>query len=243
MRRAWIQGASRGIGLALASNLVDRGDWHVTTTCRAGRSPALDALVERAPERVQPLAMDLARPESIEAAAEQVEGPLHLLFNVGGFLHEGAQQPEKRFEALDGEALMRSFAVNAVGPILVAKAALPALRKADEAVIANLSARVGSIADNRMGGWYGYRASKAGLNMLTRTLSIELRRRAPSVHCIALHPGTVDTSLSRPFRGGVPMERRFAPEQAAEKLLQIALEQGPRSSGRFLAWDGSEIPW
>jgi NAD(P)-dependent dehydrogenase (short-subunit alcohol dehydrogenase family) len=110
-------------------------------------------------------------------------------------------------------------------------------------VLANLSARVGSIADNRLGGWYGYRAAKTAQNMFTRTLSIELARRAPNVICLALHPGTVDTDLSRPFQASVPADRLFDPPRAARQLLQVIDAASPQESGRFLAWDGSLIPW
>ena len=120
---------------------------------------------------------------------------------------------------------------------------MPLLRHGERSVVVHVSARVGSIGDNRSGGWYGYRASKAAQNMFTRNLAIELGRRAPNLICLALHPGTVDTGLSRPFQRSVPAERLFDPKRAADQLLSLIDSCGPGDSGRFLAWDGQPIPW
>ena len=110
-------------------------------------------------------------------------------------------------------------------------------------MVANVSARVGSIGDNRLGGWYAYRGSKAALNMFTRTASIELGRKAPNAIAVAIHPGTVDTALSRPFQKSVSPERLFAPDRAARQILEVLDGLGPEQTGTFVAWDGSEIPW
>jgi NAD(P)-dependent dehydrogenase (short-subunit alcohol dehydrogenase family) len=158
-------------------------------------------------------------------------------------LHDGALRPEKRIEDADPERLRRVFEVNAFGPLLVAKHFLALLRHPERAVLANLSARVGSIEDNRIGGWYGYRASKAAQNMFTRTLAIELRRRAPGVICVALHPGTVATALSEPFRGSVDPARVFTPRRAAEQIWAVVQSLSPEDGGRFLDWAGKPIPW
>ena len=189
----------------------------------------------------------LARPARSQLVFVQwpaTDDPLDLVFVATGILHDGdTLQPEKTWRSLDPAALRRSFDINCIGPTLVAKHLLPLLRRDRKAVFAALSARVGSIADNQLGGWYGYRASKAALNMTIRTLAIELARRNPSAVCVGLHPGTVDSELSRPFQRGVPADRLFSPERAAAQLLAVIDDLTPQSSGRLFAWDGSEIPF
>jgi len=138
---------------------------------------------------------------------------------------------------------VRSFRVNALGALLVAKHFQGFFDRNDRVVFASLSARVGSIGDNRLGGWYAYRASKAAQNMITKNLAIELRRRARGVVCVALHPGTVATDLSAPFRGGVPEEKLFDASRAARQLLGVIDSLTPDSNGGFFAWDGEPIPW
>ena len=244
---AWIQGASRGLGLAWAETLAERGfDRVYATSRRADRSDALAGLSTRHPESLRVVACDVGDEVSIRRAVARIseESPrLHLVVNCAGVLHGEGLQPEKRLEHVDPDALAASFRVNAIGPLLVAKHALPLLRHPERAVLANVSARVGSIGDNRLGGWYGYRASKAAQNMLTRTLSLELARRAPNVVCVALHPGTVETALSEPFRKRGARPGTFAPRRAAEQLLDVLAGLGPADSGSFRAWDGSPIPW
>ncbi|MCR9095761.1 MAG: SDR family oxidoreductase [bacterium] len=249
-RVALVQGASRGLGLAFVRALLERPDVdRVVATSRApDRSEALATLGETHGAALDLLALDVRDEASIALAASTLTDRgierLHTLVNCAGVLHEGAALgPEKRLEAIDPDRLRTVFEVNAFGPILVAKHLLPKLRHDERAVIANLSARVGSIEDNRLGGWYAYRASKSAQNMFTRTLAIELRRRATNVICLALHPGTVDTDLSRPFQGGVPPEKRFAPERAAAQLLAVMDGATPEDSGGFFAWDGAPIPF
>jgi NAD(P)-dependent dehydrogenase (short-subunit alcohol dehydrogenase family) len=148
--------------------------------------------------------------------------------------------PEKSLRDLDAAALAYSFAVNATGPALVAQSFLPLLRTDRRTVFAALSARVGSIEDNRLGGWYAYRASKAALNQLIRTLAIEHARKAPLGLCVALHPGTVETRLSAPFRGS---GERFTTERAARQLLGVIDGLTPADTGSLFAWDGARIPF
>jgi len=183
----------------------------------------------------------------VTAAAASVAAEtarIELIINCAGVLHDGASvQPEKRLADVTPESLERSFAVNAIGPLLVAKHFEALLPRQDRAVFASLSARVASIGDNRLGGWYGYRASKAAQNMITRNLAIELRRRARGIICVALHPGTVDTGLSRPFQGNVPADRLFAPDRAARQLLNVIDGLRAEDNGEFFAWDGQPIPW
>jgi NAD(P)-dependent dehydrogenase (short-subunit alcohol dehydrogenase family) len=222
--RAAVIGASGGIGGAVADLLrADPGFSRVLTFSRRGTPP-----------------LDVTDEASIAAAAAGA-GELDLVFVATGLLHDGAFQPEKDMRALDHDRLLRSFAVNAVGPALVAKHFLPLMPRGRRAVFACLSARVGSISDNRIGGWHGYRASKAALNMLIRNLAIETARRRPEHILLALQPGTVDTGLSRPFSGAAP--RLMAPAESAAALLQVVATAGPDWSGGLYDWRGQRLPW
>lgn len=156
-------------------------------------------------------------------------------------LHGDGIRPEKSVAQVRRAALEQVFALNAFAPILLAQALLPLLT--GTCMFASLSARVGSIGDNRLGGWYAYRASKAAQNQLMKTFAIELARRNPQACCLLLHPGMVDTALSAPFQANVPAERLFTPPRAAAQLLGIIARATPADSGRFIAWDGTNIPW
>lgn len=186
--------------------------------------------------------LDLADEASIIDAAAMA-GAVEFVFIASGLLHRDAVQPEKSWRTLDATALARLFQVNAIGPALVAKHFLPQLPRHGRAVFAVLSAKVGSIADNRLGGWYGYRASKAALNQIIRTTAIELARSRPEAICVALHPGTVDTPLSRPFQAAVAQDRLFTPAVAAAHLLHVLGELTPMDSGGLFAWDGQRLPY
>ncbi len=228
---AVVVGASRGIGAALIKALrADEGIGRVTATTR---HPAIEQ---------GELFLDLENENSIRDAFASLLAPPRLVIVATGLLHDGALQPEKSFRALDGDAMARAFRINTIGPALVAKHALPLLPRDGRSVFAVLGARVGSIADNRSGGWHSYRASKAALAMLVRTLSIELSQRNPERLCVGLHPGTVDTGLSLPFQRGVADGRLFTPEFAAERLLEVIDSLDARSNGSVLAWDGQTIP-
>ncbi len=246
---ALVQGASRGIGLALVRRLVDaRGVSEVIATCRdPEHADDLRDLQAGGEERLTLVRLDATDEASIEAAAREVGGiapGLDLLINCAGLLHDGDEmRPERRLADVDPGALARAFAVNASGPLLVAKHFEGLFDAKRRAVFASISARVGSIGDNRLGGWYAYRASKAAQNMITRNLSIELRRRHRGIICVAMHPGTVDTGLSKPFQSGVPEGKLFGTDRAADQLLSVIDGLVPQSNGKFLAWDGSEIPW
>jgi len=247
-RVAVVQGASRGIGLALAAALLRTTSVsRVVATARDPEAPALLALERDHGDVLLRVPVDVTDEPSIERAAARVaeyESRIHLLINCAGLLHApDGLQPEKALEQIDPDGLRRAFEVNAFGPLLVAKHFFPLLRHDERSVVASLSARVGSIGDDRAGGWYGYRASKAAQNMFTKNLSIELSRRAPHCICVALHPGTVETELSRPFRSRVPAKKLFSTERAAAQLLGVIDKLESDDNGRFLAWDGSEIPW
>ena len=169
--------------------------------------------------------------------------PLRLVFNCTGRLHGPELQPEKRLQQVERSPLEQQFGINAIAPILLAKAIEPLLVRDQPFHFASLSARVGSIGDNRTGGWYGYRAAKAAQNQLLRSLSIEWTRRWPMATVSLLHPGTTDTNLSRPFQSFVAPDKLFSPERAARQLVEVLLEQTPDQSGAFLAWDGQSIDW
>ena len=166
---------------------------------------------------------------------------MRLVVDATGFLHDETQRPEKSWRELDPAQMARSFALNAIGPALIMKHVLPLLPFEGKAVFATLSARVGSIGDNHLGGWYSYRASKAALNQLVRTASIELTRRQPEAICVALHPGTVATRLSSPFgKAGLDVQ---SPDVAAERLLAVIADLGPDDSGGFFDYRGERVPW
>ena len=223
---AVVIGASGGIGAAMVRRLE-----------ASGRFAVVHALSR------SDTGFDLEDEDSIAAAAARVgQGPaLTLVFIATGVLHHGFE-PERGWRALQADHLLRDFRVNAVGPALVARHFLPLLPRDRRAVFAALSARVGSIGDNRLGGWHSYRASKAALNMILRNLAIELARTHPQAVVAGLHPGTVDTGLSEPFQKGVKPEKLFTAESSAERLLAVMDALTPADSGRVFAWDGQPIP-
>ena len=245
--RVLVQGASRGIGLEFVRQLLACGN--VTELFATCRDPAhADDLqtLARNDSRVRPLTLDLTDEASIARAASTVAATgsdLHLLVNCAGLLHDGDMQPEKRLADVTPETLRRSFEVNASGPLLVAKHFQPLFRHKARAVFASLSARVGSITDNRLGGWYAYRGAKAAQNMFTRTLAIEFARTARSTVVLALHPGTTDTGLSRPFQANVEPDWLFPPAYTVHALLRVIDGAGADAHGAFLAFDGERLPW
>jgi NAD(P)-dependent dehydrogenase (short-subunit alcohol dehydrogenase family) len=159
-----------------------------------------------------------------------------------GMLHDDQQRPERALKELDPAALARSFAINTIAPALVAKHLIPKMPRDRRAVFAVLGARVGSIGDNRTGGWHSYRASKAALVMLMKNIAIETARTRPNAIIVTLHPGTVDTAMSKPFQGNVAPEKLFTPAISAEQLRAVIDRLTPRDSGGHFAWDGSRIP-
>lgn len=232
-------GATGGIGRAFVELLLeDTGIRKVHAFCRTPPEWADDKVVSHY--------LDLVNEASIEAAAEAAsrEEPLDLLIVATGILHRGeGVRPEKSMREIDPRSLAEVLAVNSIGPSLVAKHFLPRLRRKHKAVFAALSARVGSIADNQLGGWTAYRMSKAALNMLVRTMAIEQARVAPESVVVALHPGTVSTELSRPFSGRVPAAQLFTPRMSAARLLRVLDTLSPAQTGGFFAYDGTSIDY
>ncbi len=221
--RALVVGASGGIGRAF----VD----HIAVDPRCGAVTGLS----------RGTGLDLADEASIAAAADALgQTVLDLLVVATGALSSGDGQPEKTIRAIDPAAMAAQFAVNAVGPALVLKHFTPRLARGRRSIVGLLSARVGSIGDNRLGGWISYRASKAALNQIVRTSAIEIARTRPEAVVAALHPGTVATRFSEAFAA---RRERLAPEDSARRLLSVLDRLTPGQSGGFFAYDGSPIEW
>lgn len=235
--RAWVFGASGGIGSALTALL--EGDARCTAVHSGARSPL------PADGKKHPFLFSLEDEESVRRAVDTaiVDGPPDIVIVATGRLHGHGLQPEKSMRVLDADTLMESYRINAIGPALIAKHVLPKLPRDRKSVFAALSARVSSISDNRSGGWHAYRASKAALNMLIRNCSIELAVRNPNAVCVTLHPGTVDTNMSKPFQSHVPSEKLFSPAVSALHLLRVANDLTPENTGRLIAWDGQVIDY
>ena len=232
-------GGSGGIGQALTRCLM--GSRNVKRVFNLGRrhcDPLGDTTF---------IPLDLENEASVAKAAETIKletDYLHVILVATGILHAGTDmQPEKSRNAISAEAMAQAFRINAIGPALVAKHFFDLLPRHRKAAFAALGARVGSLSDNHLGGWYSYRASKAALHMLVRTFSIELGRTHPEALCIALHPGTVDTSLSKPFVRNQSRSKLLTPEQSAYALLSALNSRTSEDSGRIIAWDGSVIPF
>jgi len=235
--RCAVFGASGGIGAALAAALAARSDvGEVYAGSRRGDCPAGTNL--------HPFVFDLTDEASIAAACAAMGGPLDIVLIASGRLTRAdGTGPEKSYRALSAEGMAELFAVNTIGPALIAKHTLPLLRRDARAVFAALSARVGSVSDNRLGGWHAYRASKAALNMLVKNIALELARTHPQAIAVTLHPGTVNTRLSAPFQRGVAAEKLFAPAVAAAALLGVLDRLTPADSGGLFAWDGARVPF
>ncbi|KAH0458246.1 hypothetical protein IEQ34_013561 [Dendrobium chrysotoxum] len=251
-----VQGSSRGIGLEFVRQLLEKSNkGHVIATCRnPGGATNLLELKEKFGDRLNILPLDVTDESTIEAAATSVKenyGSINLLINTSGVLSiPKILHPETTLSKLEKSSLMLTYEINAVGPVLVVKHMWPLLRAGggsgtdrELAVVANLSARVGSIGDNGLGGWHSYRSSKTALNQLTKTISVELARRKDPIICILLHPGTVDTDLSKPFQKNVPPSKLFTREFSVQKLLSIINNAKGSDNGKFYDWDGLEIPW
>jgi len=190
--------------------------------------------------------MDITEEAQIAQGMAQIQrqiDKLHLVLYCVGLLHEDNLQPEKSLQQVQADHLLRYFQVNSIGAVLLAKQVLPLLKHGDRSVFASLSAKVGSIGDNQLGGWYGYRASKAALNMFMRTMAIEYSRKSPKTLVVMLHPGTTDTRLSQPFQRPVPPEKLFPVERTVAQLLSVIEALGANDSGEFFSWDGSRLPW
>ncbi len=187
--------------------------------------------------------IDITQEQSVQQAAQIIpnDTSLDLVIIATGVLHQDGIMPEKSLQQLDFSQLQNQLAINALGPALVMKHFLPRMQQKSPALFAALSARVGSISDNRLGGWYSYRAAKAALNMLIKTTSIETQRKNPEMIIIGLHPGTVDSHLSAPFQKNIPAQQLFLPEASCQKMIQVMAQLKPEDSGQCFAYDGQVI--
>jgi NAD(P)-dependent dehydrogenase (short-subunit alcohol dehydrogenase family) len=234
-----VVGSTGGIGAALTEKLSahpNLGTLH-TIARRDDDHRRLNAIHHLA---------DITDESAVKRAADDIAaaGPIDLAIVATGLLHRSdGIAPEKSLKELAPDALASVFETNCIGPAVVAKHLLPLMRKHEKTVFAAISARVGSISDNRLGGWVSYRASKAALNMVLKTLAIEHARRWPESIVAGLHPGTVDTALSKPFSKRVEPDRLFTPAHAASCLLDVIDRLVPGDSGNTFAWDGARIPF
>lgn len=221
--RALVIGASGAIGAAFV--------------CALQEDPRCASVVPVT--RASPVPWDLRDPASIEALASALAGPFHLVVDATGVLALDGRGPEKRLQDVNAQALAASLAVNAIGPALLLRHLSPLLARAERSMWAKLSARVGSIEDNRKGGWYGYRAAKAALNQLLQTAAIELARQRPLAVVAALQPGTVTSRLSQPFA----VEGAMEPHEAVSGLLAVLDALSPTGRAQFVDHAGRRIPW
>jgi NAD(P)-dependent dehydrogenase (short-subunit alcohol dehydrogenase family) len=253
-----VVGASRGIGLGFVKQLLQLQNQinsqfsllslqQIYATYRHQNSAQeLFNLKEQELDKLICLPMDITDESSIISGIEQISQEtkkIHLVIYCVGILHDRDLQPEKSLKQINSENLIRYFQVNSIGAILLAKHIMPLLRHQENSMFAAISAKVGSIGDNHLGGWYGYRASKTALNMFLKTISIEYSRRCPKTIIVALHPGTTDTNLSQPFQKNVTPEKLFSVSKTVNQLLEVMANLELKNSGEFFSWDGTPLPW
>ena len=221
MEHVLLIGGTGGIGSALSETLTELGS-SVRTLSR--RDDGFDFL----------------KPESIDPLLQTLDGPFDKIIIATGALTVNGAQPEKSMTSLDAQAMSDQFTVNAIGPAMVLKHAKRLLPRDRPSLICALSARVGSIGDNSLGGWYSYRAAKSALNQIVRTTAIELSRTHKQSVCVALHPGTVATEFTRKYAGRHPT---VTPDAAAQNLVDVMQSLNPSQTGQFYDWAGKSIPW
>jgi len=233
---ALVVGASGGLGRALVHELL-----HVFPTIQVIATQYSSPIPFTHP-RVKWERVDVRNADEIAQLAKQTS-QLDWLINCVGFLHSEKSGPEKTIRAFNTEFLMHNIQVNTLPTLLLAQYFSPLLKSSDAPLLASLSARVGSIDENYLGGWYSYRLSKAALNMALKTLSVEWQRTHPKGCVASLHPGTNDTSLSKPFQAGVPVGQLLNPSDTARKLINLLSSLGAQDSGQFWTWEGDKLPW
>jgi NAD(P)-dependent dehydrogenase (short-subunit alcohol dehydrogenase family) len=250
-----VVGASRGIGLGFVKQFLQKQNQinsqfslqQIYATYRnQDLAKELFSLKEQDKDKLICLPMEVTNEASIVSSIEQINQEtkkIHLVIYCVGILHDRDLQPEKSLKQINSENLIRYFQVNSIGAILLAKHMMPLLRHQENSMFAAISAKVGSIGDNHLGGWYGYRASKAALNMFLKTISIEYSRRCPKTIVVALHPGTTDTNLSQPFQKNVKPEKLFSVSKTVNQLLEVMTNLELKNSGEFFSWDGTFLPW
>ena len=245
---ALIVGATRGIGLGFVNQLLKIDSFAKIYATYRHQASATDllALEGEYSGKICCLEMDIIDEKQIAEGVASIQfqtDKLHLVIICVGILHEGTIQPEKSLRQVNAENLLRYFQVNSIGALLLAKHLLPLFRHGDRSILATISAKIGSIGDNQIGGWYGYRGSKAALNMFMRNVAIEYRRKSPQTIVVMLHPGTTNTRLSEPFQKNVLPEKLFSVERTTTQLLEVIARLTEADSGEFFSWDGSRLPW
>jgi NAD(P)-dependent dehydrogenase (short-subunit alcohol dehydrogenase family) len=245
LKAALIIGGGQGIGLGFVRQLLAQSDIErVYATYRRLESAAELLAIDNS--RLHCLQMDITDEAQIAAVIQEIQAEtktLNYVINSAGVLHEGEMQPEKSLRHINSEQLLRYFQVNSIGAMLLFKQVQPLLKHDARSILATISAKVGSIGDNQIGGWYGYRASKTALNMFIRTTAIEYKRTCPNAILVALHPGTTATRLSQPFQRNVPPEKLFSVDRTVSQLFTVMDGLTPTDSGEFFSWDGSKIAW
>ena len=245
-----ITGANRGIGLEFVRQTLRRTDGNVIACCRdPDNARDLHMLKDNIyGDRVRISKVDISKQESIADFCEDISKEyerVDYLINVAGILHDSTQMPERNIREIRKDWLTHTLEINTIGPLMMTQGLFPLLRtngtRRTPSVVANISARVGSIGDNKLGGWYSYRISKAALNMVTKNLSIELKRSG--IYVVSLHPGTTDTGLSKPFQKNVKPDKLFSTEFSVSKMYENITAITSETSGTFIAWDGKEIEW
>ncbi|MCC0178559.1 SDR family NAD(P)-dependent oxidoreductase [Waterburya agarophytonicola K14] len=245
---ALIVGATQGIGLGFVKALLQQKNVErVFATYRhSATAEELFTLQKQYGDRLQCIQVDITQESQIAEGVKQIQEltkQLHLAIYCVGVLHEGNLSPEKSLRQINADNLIYSFQVNSIGAVLLAKHLMPLFNKSQRSIFASISAKVGSIGDNRLGGWYGYRASKSALNMFLKTTAIEYSRRCPKTIVVALHPGTTDTRLSQPFQKNVPPGKLFPVAHTVDLLSKVIASLEQKDSGEFFSWDGSRLPW
>lgn len=241
-----VVGASQGIGLGFVRSLLaDARVAQVYATYRTADT-ATELLALRHHTQLTCLPMDATVEADIAQGIAEIKARHHaldLVINCVGILHDNDLQPEKGLRQIDATNLLRYFQVNSIPTVLLAKHVQPLLKQSSCSVFTTISAKIGSIGDNRLGGWYGYRASKAALNMFLKTIAIEYSRKSPHTIVVALHPGTTDTRLSQPFQRAVPPEKLFSVDRTVAQLLAVIHGLTEADGGAFFSWDGQPLPW
>lgn len=261
MARVLVQGASRGIGLQFCRHILKaKPESVVIATCRnPDTASELLGLQSQYDRRLRIMSLDVTKEHDVKTVSELVgsqPGGLDLLINSAGMLHPSGKG-ETSLKDVTPEGLLATFQLNTIGPLMMARYFYPLLaiggaafgkqatekKRKHNGVLVNMSAKVGSTTLNGLGGWYSYRLSKAALNMATKNLSIELGRGQKKIICLSLHPGTVDTDLSRPYHKGVPKEQLFSSEHSVNCLMNIIENATLEDSGKFFNWSGEAIQY
>lgn len=243
-----IIGASQGIGLGFVENFLTQANFKkIYATYRCENSAInLINMSKNCASQLTCLQVDVTDENQIINVVKKISlevDKLHLVINCVGILHEDKLQPEKSLKHINSENLLRYFQVNSIASVLLAKHLKPLLKHQETSIFAAISAKVGSISDNQLGGWYGYRASKAALNMFMKTIAIEYTRTNPNTIVITLHPGTTNTRLSLPFQKNVPPEKLFSVNLCVKQLLTVINNLTIKDTGQFFSWDGTILPY